>query len=79
MEVVGVETRQRINVFVIHTPFHLVQIRRMIDGGGVNMKLPTVVFHSNFVDFSKIQSEIGGDVLHHLSRSSIIGLVRSVY
>lgn len=65
MEVDGVETRQRINVFVIHTPFHLVQIRRMIDGGVVSMKLPSVIFHSNFVDFSKIQSEIGGDVLHH--------------
>lgn len=45
-----------INLFVIHTPFHLVQFERMINDDAIDQKLPSIVFYSDFVTRDSIQA-----------------------
>lgn len=49
-EIVGNSEFRSMNLFVIHTPFHLVQLERILNDNVIDKKLPSIVFYSIFVN-----------------------------
>jgi hypothetical protein len=47
---------KKVNIFVIHTPFHLVQLERMIRDKVIDRSLSSIIFHSEFVNLNIIKA-----------------------
>ncbi|HHX79229.1 MAG TPA: hypothetical protein GX695_05740 [Acholeplasmataceae bacterium] len=45
---------KKVNLFVVHTPFHLVQLERMIADDVIDKRLPSIVFYSVFVNRNSV-------------------------